>query len=187
MTGEPSGGDHTRWNGDTPAVGDLREMLVLLAPEGALRVIFQRLSLREQGRLVGEHEVIDVIADVEGNLVSVPLTGRVRADPPLARALDEAADRLRGDIAASGADGVDSIEVVLDADGTRQVYIATGLDVTPAEAEERPPHPAVHNGAHHITHYAPVLDDLRDRLAEPPAGPMRRLWDALTDWARRET
>lgn len=185
-SGEPSAGDHVPWDGASSAVDDLREMLVALAPEGALRVILQRVALHEQGRPVGEHEVIDVVADVEGNLVSVPLTGRVRADPPLARALDDAVDRLRRDIAGSGAEGVDSVEVILDADGRGQVQIAVGLDVTPAEAEDRPPHPAVHNGAHHITHYAPVLDDLRDRLAEPPAGTVRRLWDALTGWARRE-
>lgn len=185
-SGEPSAGDHVPWDGASSAVDDLRELLVALAPEGALRVILQRVALHEQGRAVGEHEVIDVIADVEGNLVSVPLTGRVRSDPPLARALDEAVDRLRHDIARSGVEEVDSIEVILDTDGRDQVRIAIGLDVTPAEVADRPPHPAVHDGAHHITHYAPVLDDLRDRLAEPPPGPVRRLWRALTSWARPE-
>src|SRR5690625_1962211 len=85
----PVEGEHTAWDGESSAVQDLRDLLVPLAPEGALRIVLQRLALHESSRPVGEHEVLDVVADVEGNLVSVPLRGRVREDPPLARALDE--------------------------------------------------------------------------------------------------
>ena len=148
----PVEGEHTAWDGESSAVQDLRDLLVPLAPEGALRIVLQRLALHEH-----EHEVLDVVADVEGNLVSVPLRGRVREDPPLARALDETVTRLRHDVLDSGAEGLDSLEVILDADGSQQVRIAFGLDVTPAEAEGSPLHPAVHGGAHHITQHAPVL------------------------------
>lgn len=180
----PVEGEHTAWGGESSAVQDLRGLLVALAPEGALRIVLQRLALHESSRPVGEHEVLDVVADVEGNLVSVPLTGRVREDPHLAEALDEAVTRLRHDVLASGAEGLDSLEVILDADGNQQVRIAFGLDVTPAEAEGSPPHPAVHGGAHHITQHAPALDELRDRLAEPGPGPLRRIWRTLIGRAR---
>ncbi|HJB09008.1 MAG TPA: hypothetical protein H9786_00525 [Candidatus Brachybacterium merdavium] len=180
----PVEGEHTAWDGESSAVQDLRDLLVPLAPEGALRIVLQRLALHESSRPVGEHEVLDVVADVEGNLVSVPLRGRVREDPPLARALDETVTRLRHDVLDSGAEGLDSLEVILDADGSQQVRIAFGLDVTPAEAEGSPLHPAVHGGAHHITQHAPVLDELRDRLAGPQPGPLRRIWCTLTGRAR---
>src|SRR5690625_5826369 len=90
----PVEGEHTAWDGESSAVQDLRDLLVPLAPEGALRIVLQRLALHESSRPVGEHEVLDVVADVEGNLVSVPLRGRVREDPPLARALDRKSTRL---------------------------------------------------------------------------------------------
>lgn len=172
-------GEHIPWGGTSPAGEELRALLVSLAPEGALRLIVQRLALHEHGRHVGEHEVIDSVADVEGNLVSVPLGGRVQADPPLAEAVEEAVARLRQDVLGSGVEGVDSLEVILDADGSQQVRIAVGLDVTPAEAEGSPPHPAVHSGAHHIRQHAPALDELRDRLAGPEPGVLRRIWDWL--------
>src|SRR5690625_1649536 len=69
----PVEGEHTAWDGESSAVQDLRDLLVPLAPEGALRIVLQRLALHESSRPVGEHEVLDVVADVEGNLVSVPL------------------------------------------------------------------------------------------------------------------
>src|SRR5699024_5107287 len=81
----PVEGEHTAWDGESSAVQDLRDLLVPLAPEGALRIVLQRLALHESSRPVGEHEVLDVVADVEGNLVSVPLRGRAPAPPPTAR------------------------------------------------------------------------------------------------------
>src|SRR5690625_439541 len=162
----PVEGEHTAWDGESSAVQDLRDLLVPLAPEGAVRIVLQRLALHESSRPVGEHEVLDVVADVEGNLVSVPLRGRVREDPPLARALDETVTRLRHDVLDSGAEGLDSLEVILDADGSQQVRIAFGLDVTPAEAEGSPLHPAVHGGAHHITQHAPVLRSEERRVGK---------------------
>lgn len=178
-SGDPVVGQHFPWDGDSPAVEDIRGILAVLAPEGCLRLVLQRLALHEHGRPVGEHEVIDAVADVDGNLVSVPLTVRVRVDPPVARAVDEAVARLRRDVLRSGVDGIDSISLILDADGRREVQIAFGLDVTPAEAQDRPAHPAIHDGAHHITHHAPALDDLRDRLAQPALSPWRRVWGLL--------
>lgn len=180
----PVEGEHTAWDGQSSGVQDLRDLLVALAPEGAVRIVLQRLALHEGSRPVGELEIIDAVTDVGGNLVSVPLRGRVREDPLLARALDEAVTRLRHDVLAGGAEGLDSLEVILDADGGQQVRIAVGLDVTPAEAEGSPPHPAVHGGAHHITQHAPALDELRDRLAGPQPGPLRRIKRMLTGRAR---
>ena len=58
----PVEGEHTAWDGESSAVQDLRDLLVPLAPEGALRIVLQRLALHESSRPVGEHEVVDVVA-----------------------------------------------------------------------------------------------------------------------------
>lgn len=180
MTGnDRSVGEHVAWNGTSPAVSEIRGLLVPHAPVGTLRLVLQRLCLHEQGRPVGEHQVIDAITDVSGNLVAMPLGELVRADPATSAALDGAIARLRSDLDADGATGADGLEVVLDADGEHRVLVTFALDVTREEVRERPRHPAVHDGNHHITHDAPTLDELRDRIAAPAAGPLRRLAGAL--------
>src|SRR5699024_3947585 len=92
---------------------------------------------------------------------------------------EDAVARLRHDVLSSGAQGVDSLEVVLDADGAGQVRIAFGLDVTREEAAGSPAHPAVHGGGHHITPHAPELDELRERLTGPGPGLLRRIRESI--------
>ena len=182
---EPAPGQYVLWQGRTAAPGRLRDVLGPCAPSGVLRLVVQRIALHDQGRPAGEHEVISSVADVDGNLVAVPLRQAVRADQGRAAALDEAFAMLRRDLAEDGLPDVDAIEVVLDADGTDRVGIALALDVSPREVQGEDVHDAVHDGDHHIARHAPALEDLRDRLAEETVGPLQRGWDALMDLLRR--
>lgn len=177
-------GDRAAWDGSPEAVAALRDVMVEHASTGTLRLVLQQLTLREAGREIGRHEVIDAISDVGGNLVAVPLAPAVRADASSSQRLDAAIARLRADIAAElGA--ADSLEVVLDADGRRAVHLVLRLDVTPQEVADGAALPALRDGAHHIAHQSHALDDLRDRMAEPAPGPLRRAWDAVTAPLRR--
>lgn len=163
------------WEGTSPAVERIRDALIPHASAGALRVVLQQLALHEEGRAVGTHEVIDTIVDVGGNLVVVPIADTVRADPGSCAALDRALAHLRTDLEAGPGTAVDSLEVIIDADSTRRVRFTLSVEVSPEEVAGRPPHPALHDGRHHIVHHAPSLEDLRDRLAAPPPGMLQRL------------
>lgn len=174
-----------RWEGRSTAVGLLRELLTPCAPSGMLRLVVQRLSLVEHGRPAGEHEVISSVADVDGNLVAVPLRESVRADRDRADAVDAAIAKLRQDLAADGLIDVAGLEVIIDADGTEQVRIARDLTVAPRDLRDGDPFDAVHDGDHHIARHAPVLEDLRDRLAEQSTSTLRRAWESLQDVLRR--
>ena len=172
------------WDGGGSDLAALREMLFAHAPAGALRMVVQQLTLHEHGKRTGVHEVIDAITDVGGNLVAIPLVEAVRADPVSAR-LDVVLQRLRSEITAELGTAPDSLEVVIDADGSRQVLLVLAAEVAPAEVSGGSTHPALHDGRHHVLHHAPALDELRDRLAGPPSTPLRRIWDAVTGRLRR--
>lgn len=173
------------WDGRSPATAALAALLGTVAPEGTLRLVIQRLALHEHGERRGTRHVADAITDVGGNLVVIPLRERVLAEPALAERLTAAMDRLQADVDAElhlpGGAGADSLEVVLDADGERRVTLGLGIEVTPQEADALPPHPAVHDGAHHIAYDAPALDELRDRLRPPEPGLLARLWARLRE------
>lgn len=180
--GEPPAGtsdDHVAWDGTSPAVATIRDILVAQASAGALRLVLQQLTLREQGREAGLHESMDAIADVGGNLVTVPIGEAVRADPTTSARLDAALAQLRAALAEDLGTAVDSLEVIADADGMRRVMLVLTVEVSPQELAAGTAHRALHGGAHHIVHHAPALDDLRDRLAAPAPGPLRGLWDAV--------
>lgn len=177
-------GGAVAWDGGTAAVATMREVLLGHVPNGAVRLVLQQLMLHERGRETGVHEVIDVITDVGGNLVVIPLLEAVRADPASVR-LDAALQRLRSEITAELEVVPDSLEVVIDADGTQRVLLVLSVDVAASEISGGSTHPALHDGRHHVLHQAPALDELRDRLAEPPSTPLRRIWDAVTGWLRR--
>jgi hypothetical protein len=177
-------GDHVTWDGSSRAVDEIRDLVIGHASAGTLRIILQQLTLREGGRAVGVHEVIDAVTDVGGNLVTIPLIEAVRADVESSTRLDAAIARLRADIAADVEAEVDGLEVVLDGDRRRQVRIVLALEISPEDVSGGHVHPALHDGAHHIHHHAPVLDDLRDRLSGPPPSMPRRVWDALREQAR---
>ncbi|MFC7376118.1 hypothetical protein ACFQRD_12655 [Brachybacterium sp. GCM10030268] len=176
--------DHVTWDGSSRAVAMIRDLVTPHSSEGTLRIVVQQVTVREQGRESGIHEVIDAITDVGGNLVSIPLTASVRGDEPTSARLDTAIERLRADIAADLAVAVDSLEVVLDGDGAHQVRVAFAVEVSAGELTTRSAHPALHDGAHHIVHHAPALEELRDRLAGPPPGPLRRALEAVRGWTR---
>ncbi|MCT1430375.1 hypothetical protein M3G50_06355 [Brachybacterium muris] len=182
---EPGPVQHAPWQGRSVAVAQLRELLTPCAPSGMLRLVVQRLSLVEHGRPAGEHEVISSVADVDGNLVAVPLRESVRADRGRADAVDAAIAQLRQDLAADGLIDVSGLEVIIDADGTEQVRIARDLEVAPSDLHDGDPFDTVHDGDHHITRHAPALEDLRDRLAEQSTSPLRRAWESLQDVLRR--
>lgn len=167
------------WDGSSPAVDRIRDVLVAHTPAGGLRLVLQQLTLRAHGREAGRHESIDSIVDVEGNLVVVPIAASVREDPTISARLDSALDDLRAAIAADLGTEVDSLEVIADADGARRVMVVLSVEVAPEEIAAGSTHPAIHDGVHHISHHAPALDDLRDRLAGPERGGLRRLWDAV--------
>ena len=185
--GGDGGGDveSVRWTGSPSAVAAIRDALIVHSSAGALRLVLQQLTLRERGEVVGSHEVIDGVIDVDGNLVVVPIAESVRADPDTSAALDAALARLRAEISAELGAVPDSLEVVIDADRTRRVLVVPSFDVSPARVTGPPPHPALHDGRHHIVHHAPALDELRDRLAPPSPGLLARLRDALARGARR--
>lgn len=173
------------WQGRSASVARLREVLIPCAPSGMLRLVVQRLALTEKGTPAGEHEVISSVADVDGNLVAVPLRESVRADRGRAHAIDAAIAQLRQDLVADGTGDVDSLEIIVDADGTEQVRIARDLEVSPRDLYDGDPSDVVHDGDHHIARHAPALEDLRDRLAEQSSSPLRRVWDSFQDLLRR--
>lgn len=164
----------------------IRDALIVHSSAGALRLVLQQLTLRDQGAAVGSHEVIDGIVDVEGNLVVVPLAEAVRADPAASSALDAALARLRAEISAVLGSAPDSLEVVIDADRTRRVLVVLTMEISPADVTGPPPHPALHDGRHHIVHHAPALDELRDRMAPPPPGLLAWLRGVLARGAPRD-
>ena len=165
---------HVTWDGTSAAVGTIRDLLVVQASTGVLRLVLQQLTLREHGREVGVHESMDAIVDVGGNLVVVPIGRSVRADPAVSARLDAALAQLRDELRADLGAPVDSLEMVSDADGTRRVMLLLHAEVSPQEIADGT-HPALHGGAFHIRHHAPALEDLRDRLSAPPPGLMERL------------
>lgn len=163
------------WDSSPRAVARVRDAVVGHAATGTLRLVVQQLALHEEGREVGVHEIIDAIVDVGGNLVAYPVREAVRADAAASAALDGALAQLRADIAEELTSGVDSLEVVLDRDGRREVRLLLEVEVSPGELEDDPAPDALHDGDFHIHHYAPALDDLRDRVAEPAPSPLRRV------------
>lgn len=167
------------WDGSSPAVDRICDVLVTHTPAGGLRLVLQQLTLHTHGRDAGRHESIDSIVDVEGNLVVVPLVAAVREDPAISARLDSALGELRAAITADLGSDVDSLEVIADADGSRRVMVVLSVEVAPEEIAAGSTHPALHDGVHHISHHAPALEDLRDRLAGPERGVLRRLWDTV--------
>ncbi|MGP9683200.1 hypothetical protein [Brachybacterium sp. AOP3-A1-3] len=168
--------------GSSPAIPEIRDLLVAHTSAGTLRIVLQQLTLREDGREVGVHEVIDAVTDVGGNLVTFSLRASVHGDLEDAARLETAIRRLREDIAADPARPIDSLVVLIDGDGHHRVNVDSGLEVSPQDVAT---HPALRDGAHHITHESPALDDLRDRLASPPPGVLRRGRDLVRGWLRR--
>lgn len=177
-------GDLVTWNGSSAAVELIRDAVIPHASAGALRVVLQQLALRDEDGAAGIHEVIDAIVDVGGNLVVMPIAGTVRADPHSSSALDTALARLREDLVSDLGSSVDSLEVIMNADTTQRVRCMLSVDVSPEEVAGRPPHPALHDGRHHISHHAPALDELRDRLTAPAPGLLQRIRGVLNGWRR---
>lgn len=153
---------HVLWDGEDPAVHRLRAVLAPFLPNGTVRVVLQQLRLHEHGRLDAIHELIDVIVDVEGNLVVMALGETVRGDAAAAARLDAELAAVRAALDAHGLVGCDSLEIVLDADGSEQVLLAFGLELAAQDLDERPE--ALHGGEHHVAQHSAELDDLRDRL-----------------------
>ncbi|WP_341857032.1 hypothetical protein [Brachybacterium sp. GPGPB12] len=122
MSGADRGvGRYVIWDSSPRAVARVRDAVVGHAATGTPRLVVQRLALHEEGREVGVHEIIDAILDVGGNLVAYPVREAVRADAAASAALDGALAQPRADIAEELTSAVDSLEVVLDRDGRREV------------------------------------------------------------------
>ncbi|GAA1310388.1 hypothetical protein [Brachybacterium tyrofermentans] len=167
--------------GSSSAVPEIRDLLLAHTSAGTLRIVLQQLTLRDEGREVGVHEVIDAVTDVGGNLVTFSLRASVHGDPEDSARLEAAIRRLREDIAADPARPIDSLVVILDGDGRHRVSVDSGLEIPPQDAAA---HLALRDGAHHISHESPALDDLRDRLAGPPPSLLRRGRDLVRGWLR---
>jgi hypothetical protein len=177
--GDRAVGGYVTWDGSPRALARVREAVVDHAPTGTLRLVLQQLTLHEAGREAGRHEIIDAIVDVGGNLVPFPMRESVRADAASASALDGALAQLRADILAELSATPDSIEIVLDRDGRREVRLLLAVEVSPRELEDGSQPEALHDGAFHVRHRSPALDDLRDRVAEPSTNPLRRVLGRL--------
>lgn len=177
--GDREDGRAVLWDGRSPACDILQDLLLPLAPEGTLRVAIQRLRLHEQGAPTGEHEVVDAVVDIAGNLVAVSMQDAVRADAGRAQQLDDAILALRADVEETGAVGADSLEIVMDVDGAIAVGLGFGVEIARAELTEGARHPALHDGAFHVRHSAPQLEELRERLAPPEPNALRRWWDRI--------
>lgn len=174
-------GGYVIWDSSPRAVARVRDAVVEHAATGALRLVVQQLTLHEEGQQAGVHEVIDVILDVGGNLVTYSVRDAVRADASSSAALDGALAQLRADIAEELTTTPDSLEVVLDRDGRCEVRLLLEVEVSPTEVAEPVAPDALHDGDFHILHFSPALDDLRDRVAEPPTNPLRRVLDSLRE------
>lgn len=183
---EPPGGEHVRWNGSPEVLTRIRDLLVSHSSRGTLRIVLQQLTLHEGGQHAGTHEVIDAVLDVGGNLVTTSLAASVREDPQAAARLDAALARLSAEVLAETGARPEALEVVIDGDGHREARIAFALEISAQDLADHHPHPALRDGAHHILHEAPALDELRDRLAAPPPSLLRRGWDVLRSAGRRD-
>lgn len=166
-------------DGEVDGIDALRTALDAIAPSHAVRYVVQRLALTESGRPAGELDVVDALLACEGNVVVLRLAGALAQDPEAARAVAQARRRIDAWLDAHDAAGREATEIVLDADGGHEVRVAFDLDVSPAEATERPAHPAVHDGTYHATHRSPDLDALRDRLADAERTRVQRIWSRL--------
>lgn len=182
---EPPGGEHVRWDGSPEVLARIGDLLLSHSSRGTLRIILQQLTLHEGGQEAGVHEVIDAVLDVGGNLVATSLGPSVREDPQAATRLDAALARLRAEVVAEMGAHPEALEVVIDGDGHREARIAFALEISAQDLTDHRPHPALRDGAHHILHEAPALDELRDRLSAPPPSLLRRGWDALRGVGRR--
>lgn len=178
-------GGHVLWDGPSAARAEARRLLTQPPVEGSLRVIIQQLALHEQGRPAGRHELIDLVLDVGGNLVALPVRDVLRAGEQGSAGLDAMLEVLRADVTADLGAAPDSLELVVDADGTVRVLVELESEVAAAELAADPRHPALHGGAFHIAHHAPGLEDLRDRLAGAPTGPVGRVVARVRDLLRR--
>jgi len=174
-------GGNLTWDSSPRAVARVRDAVVGHAAAGALRLVIQQLTLHEEGQEVGRHEVIDAILDVGGNLVAHPMRESVRADAAASSALDSALAQLRADIVAELDASIDSLEVVLDHDGRREVRLQLAVEVSPRELAGAVAPEALHDGEFHIRHQSPALEDLRDRVASPPQNPLRRVLGGLRE------
>ncbi|APX33784.1 hypothetical protein BH708_14890 [Brachybacterium sp. P6-10-X1] len=183
---EPPGGEHVRWDGSPEVLTRIRDLLISHSSRGTLRIVLQQLTLHEGGKQTGIHEVIDAVLDVGGNLVATSLAPSVREDPQAATRLDAALARLRAEVVAQTEAQPEALEVVIDGDGRREARIAFDLEISAQDLADHHPHPALRDGAHHILHEAPALDELRDRLSAPPPSLLRRGWDALRGVGRRD-
>ena len=183
---EPPGGEHVRWEGSPEVLSRIRDVLISHSSRGTLRIVLQQLTLHEGEQETGTHEVIDAVLDVGGNLVTTSLAPSVREDPQAATRLDAALARLRAEVVAEMGAQPEALEVVIDGDGRREARIAFALEISAQDLVDHRPHPALRDGAHHILHEAPALDELRDRLSAPPPSLLRRGWDALRGIGRRD-
>lgn len=182
---ESSGPEYLTWQGSSKALAEIGDLVAAHVPEGTLRIVLQQLTLHDGTRQVGIHEVIDAVTDVGGNLVTFPLVDSVRAEGRTSTRLDAATARLRADIAEETQAQVDGLEVTIDGDGRRRVRIAFALEISPQDLVDDPAHRALRDGAHHVRHDAPALDDLRDRMAGPPPSLLQRGAAAVRGWLRR--
>lgn len=169
------------WDGRSAARAEARRLLSHAPVDGALRLVIQQLRLQEQGSEVGRHELIDLVLDVGGNLVALHVRDMLREGTAGPAGLDAMLDVLRADVTADLGTEPDSLELVVDADGEVRVLVVLECEVTPAEIEADPRHPALHGGAYHIAQDAPGLEDLRDRLAAPRQGVLARLVDTVRE------
>lgn len=173
-----------RIDADVDGLDDLRQALEAVAPPRVLRFVLQRLVLVDSGRPAGIHDVVDAILDGGGNLLSLSLRDAIAADPATAVQVESARGRVDAWLDAHDAAARESTEIVLDADGGHEVRVAFDLDVAPGARGGHPTHPALHDGTYHVTHRAPDLDALRDRVLAAQERPlprwMRRVRSAIT-------
>lgn len=158
---------------------NIRAVLDDVAPPGTLRLVNQRVRIHTRGQDDGIIEIADAVADVQGNLVPLVLLERIDDDADRRTRLETAWAQLRADLAADGLAACDSVEVILDADGSSQIQLVLALDVERDELLGPNAHYALHHGAWHARHSSPDIEDLRDRLAEPQPRLLGRLWRRL--------
>lgn len=176
-TGRSSGppDPSVRVDGEVEGLPALRRATATVFPSGVIRTIAVRVALVRGTESAGRHRLVEVVLDAEGNPAALSLQDVLRADPLTDRRVEQALDTVDAWLDAHGYAGRDVTEVILDADGGHEVRIAFGVEVSPEDVAASPPHPSVHGARFHLTHCAPDLEALRDRLRRDRTPRLRRL------------
>lgn len=143
-----------------------------LAPAGTLRLVLQHVSLVAEDGSPGRLRLLDAVLDVDGNLVPMRLWPDRGPSSAAHRAFEAAVATLDAAVAAHG--GVFGYTLRVDVDGASCFSLRTSGPLPAALLAPGRAPGEIHDGRHQVQHHSDELEALRDALAGPEPGPVRR-------------